>query len=150
MKRLKTALLISLALNIFLGGMLLGEKFSQKPLSLVQESPVETVLTVEKRTRYQSEMAQAKQRFRQGRERSDTLHAELMASLEAEIFDKADYDTLTDKMLTERIAPLEEFLKTVAATVEDMTLAERQAVAQDIRLRYEAYRKQKKCDKKDK
>lgn len=148
MKVLKTLLLLSFALNIFLGGIFLGEKFSWKPLPFVQDSPVETVLTPEKRQAYQSGMEQAKQRFRQGRETYDALHAELMASLEAETFDKAAYETLMEKMLTERAEPLEEFLKTVAATVEEMTAAERQAVAQDIRLRYESYRKQKKCPKK--
>lgn len=149
MKGLKTALLVSAALNIFLGGMFLGEKFMQPQMPSLIGSPVETVLTQEKRIAYQNRMEQAKQRFRQGRDSYDALHAELMALLESENFDKAAYQRLTEKMLAERSEPLERFLQDVAATVEEMSAAERQAVAQDIHLRYDSYRKQKKCPKKD-
>ena len=118
MKVLKTLLLLSFALNIFLGGIFLGEKFSQKPRPFAQDSPVETVLTTEKRQAYQSGMEQAKQRFRQGRETYDALQTELSqlgspqpvttlfiggGSTSEGVADVGDHDRIVDQLLVEPV-----------------------------------------------
>tara|TARA_R110002124_G_scaffold168682_6_gene336270 strand:- start:583 stop:1038 length:456 start_codon:yes stop_codon:yes gene_type:complete len=143
MKRLKTALLISVALNIFLGGLFLGGKISS--LQPPAASPVSQVLTAEKQSRYQAEMEKARQRFREGREKYDALHTALMAAMEAENFDRAAFDTIAADMLTERTSPLASFLTTAAELAADMNFEERKAMAADIRLRYKAYRARQNC-----
>ncbi|TNE26757.1 MAG: periplasmic heavy metal sensor [Alphaproteobacteria bacterium] len=143
MKRLKTALLVSVALNIFLGGLLLGGKIAsiQPPAA----SPVSQVLPAEKQAHYQEEMEKARQRFRAGREKYDALHAALMTAMEAEQFDRAAFDTIAADMLEERTSPLSSFLNTAATLAADMNFEERKAMAADIRLRYKAYRARKNC-----
>jgi len=143
MKTLKTVLLISVALNIFLGGLLLGGKISL--LQSTSESPVTKVLTAEKQLTYQAEMDKARQRFHAGRKKYDELHAALMTQLAAESFDRAAFDSVATAMLAERTTPLAEFLKTIATLAVDMNPAERKAISTDIRLRYRAYRTQKTC-----
>lgn len=151
MKRLKTALLISVALNIFLGGLFLGGKIASIQPPAV--SPINHVLTAEQQGLYRVKMEQARERFREGREKYDALHAALMAAMEAEQFDRAAFDGIAADMLAERASPLSSFLKTAAELAADMNFEERKAMAADIRLRYEAYRARQNCphatDQKD-
>ena len=143
MKRLKTALLISVALNIFLGGLFLGGKISS--LQPTAASPINHVLTAEQQGLYRVKMEQARQRFREGREKYNALHAALMAAMEEEQFDRAAFDKIAKEMLEERTSPLSAFLDTAAELAADMNFEERKAMAADIRLRYQAYRTRKNC-----
>ncbi len=147
MKRLKTALLISLAVNIFLAGLLIGAYWPKKPVEFVPEnSPVAEVMTPEKRAFYEERMAEAVTGFQYSREQLDAAREKFMTALGQEEFSRPQLQAIAEDMVRHRVTPFQSMLKTVTDMAEEMTAAERRAVAEDITLRREAYKARQKCE----
>lgn len=155
MGRLKIALIVSLALNVFLGGMVIGncvleDGKREHHAHLDHGSVLERELGPELYAEYRAIVDEGKSSWRSRNDNRTQLYQDLMGILSAEDFDKIAYMKKVNEMRKAKCAATG-ILDRITDLLDDMTIEQRAAVAADIKLNRKAWdKKGRKADKAEK
>lgn len=143
MGRLKIALIVSLALNVFLGGIVIGncvldDDAREHHAELDHDTVLERELGPELYAQYRAVVDEGKSSWRSRHDNRTQLYEDLMVILSADDFDKIAYMKKVNEMRKAKCAATG-ILDRITDLLDDMTIEQRAAVAADIKLNRKAW-----------